>query len=285
MYDINKIPERIKKLRKTRWAEFLLFQKRCEENNVTASDIDYKKYECCKNQEELALQLGVERRSVGRWERGKSCPTIENLISICELLDCSMDYLLGCSGDLPEIDPIVKASHYSGISAEIIRYGIENPDYLDCLNFFMQPENCKAIFNHVTLSAWKSYWIDSALVKIKSPFKEQLIEIFNEYNATTPFNEINKKSYEKFLRAKFPKNKKLLMTQKTEKGIKIKGCFDTIDYSSFFQNSEFDYDSFIKYLTENTFEPLSYNAMIEIQKSKLGNLFCDLFTQYLEELN
>ena len=97
-YDINLISKRIKEMRKLRGY----------------------------TQVELADSIGVQRQAIINWEKEKNntLPAIENLVDLCEILDCSMDYLLG-SVDSPEIEPISKASHYSGISAEIIRYGVE----------------------------------------------------------------------------------------------------------------------------------------------------------------
>lgn len=52
--------------------------------------------------------------------------------------------------------------------------------------------------------------------------------------------------------------------------------------SKVFSNKEFNYSSFITYLVEHTFESLSHNMMIEIQKNKLLNRFAELFIKYLE---
>lgn len=275
MYDINMIGERIKSLRKKRWN---LYQqcKNGEENK-------YSKYICCKSQESLAQEIGVDRRTLGKWESGKCYPSIDLIISLCDILDCSVDYLLG-SGDLSEIDPISKASYYSGISPEIIRYGLEHPDYLDCLNYFMLPENCSNLFNEIILDTWKKFQIDSALEIIKPPLREDIFRFFDEYNAITPFKKLNKDTYKSFLESKLPKEKLILSSKKTKDGIKIKGCFKPIIYHNFFTNEEFDYSSFINYLVDNTFEPLSHNAMIELQKEKLSHAFINLFTKYLEEL-
>ncbi len=204
---------------------------------------EFKKYACCKSQESLAEKIGVRRQAIIDWENGNTFPSINNIIELCNAFDCSIDYLLG-SGDLPEIDPISKASFYSKISPIIIRYGREHNDYLDCLNYFMLPENCSSLFN-----------------------------------------EINKKTYKSFLKSKLPQNKLILSTKKNETGIKIKGCLNPIIYHNFFSGIEFDYTSFIDYLVENTFESLSYNSMIELQKTKLASTFVNLFINYLEDMD
>lgn len=45
-------------------------------------------------QEELALRLGVTPQAVSKWERGVGYPDIELLFYICEVLQCSTDYML-----------------------------------------------------------------------------------------------------------------------------------------------------------------------------------------------
>jgi flagellar biosynthesis component FlhA len=52
-------------------------------------------------QEEFALRLGVTPQAVSRWERGIGYPDMELLYYICEILDCSADYLLQRMNKLP----------------------------------------------------------------------------------------------------------------------------------------------------------------------------------------
>lgn len=46
-------------------------------------------------QEDLAEKLNVSKFTVSSWEQGKSMPTLDMLVNICELLDISADYLVG----------------------------------------------------------------------------------------------------------------------------------------------------------------------------------------------
>lgn len=46
-------------------------------------------------QKKLATMLNLTAASVSNWERGKRLPDIENLISLCEILQISSDELLG----------------------------------------------------------------------------------------------------------------------------------------------------------------------------------------------
>lgn len=234
-------------------------------------------------QQELADKIGVQRQAIINWENTKKniLPSVESLADICEQLDCSMDYLLG-SVDSPEIEPISKASHYSGIKPEIIRAGIDNPDYLDCINFFMHPDNCSDIFNSVTLNTWRKFWIDSSIDEINGELKNTLIKCYDEYIAITPIDSVNKQTYRCFLESKLPRERITLKTDKDNSKIYIKKCVTLLTFHSFFTDGNFNYTSFITYLAEHTFDTLSHNMMIEIQKNKLANKFVDLFIKYLE---
>lgn len=275
MSDNYEFAKRLYNKRKQRWNEY--------KNNIAEGIERIEKYKCCKTQDSFAEELGLERRAISRWETGKSLPNIKNLKKICNLLDCNVDYLFGFS-DYGETQPIALASHFSGISTEIIWYGLEHPEYLDCLNFFMHPDNCKSLFNELTIDAWRKYNIDSSLTTIESPLREEVKEAFKEYSAVTPIQDINKKTYSSFLKTKFPKDKIKIKDIPSKDGKRriIKKYHEPIKYQNFYPEKNFNYSSFIKYLVDYTFDPLSQNSFIEVQKARLSKAFVDLFTRYLE---
>lgn len=45
-------------------------------------------------QETLAQKLNVRQASVAMWETGKAKPTVNNLLKLSEILNCSVDDLL-----------------------------------------------------------------------------------------------------------------------------------------------------------------------------------------------
>lgn len=279
-YDISALAENIKstrKLRKSQYNEYL--------KNPDLLPKEYENYASCVSQSALAEAVNVSRQTIIDWEKGNTYPTIDKLIQLCKVFNCNPDYLLGFIKN-PVIEPVSTAHYFSHISSEIIDYGLKNEDYLDCLNFFMLPQNCASLFNEATLSAWRKFWIDSSLSNIKNPLKDDVLKAYAEYTAVTPITDINKKSYTAFLKKRFPEKKLILKSKKKENevGFVIKGCFEPIDYISFFEdNKNFNYQKFIQYLVDTTFEQLSHNALIESQKTKLANAFINLFTRYLEE--
>jgi len=46
-------------------------------------------------QEQLAHELDIWTRTIGRWERGEQIPDAKNIMLICEFFGCSADFLLG----------------------------------------------------------------------------------------------------------------------------------------------------------------------------------------------
>ena len=58
-------------------------------------------------QVELAKRLGIGQSSYADWERGKKKPTQDNLVKIAQVLNVSVDYLVGNSEEkLDELDNI-----------------------------------------------------------------------------------------------------------------------------------------------------------------------------------
>lgn len=48
-------------------------------------------------QYELADRMGVKQASVSAWESGAAMPSAANLIKLADILDCTVDALLGRS--------------------------------------------------------------------------------------------------------------------------------------------------------------------------------------------
>lgn len=77
------------------------------------------------SQEQLADKIGITRQGYGHYETGRNEPDFETLIKISEILQCSLDYLLGktyitdeneISKDLEEIVEISQVVKESGIN-------------------------------------------------------------------------------------------------------------------------------------------------------------------------
>lgn len=52
-------------------------------------------YDFCSSQGALAEKLNIDYKNINKWENSKAVPTLDNLINICNLLSCNIEYLLG----------------------------------------------------------------------------------------------------------------------------------------------------------------------------------------------
>lgn len=57
-------------------------------------------------QVDVAERLGISQPAYASWERGLKKPTQDNLVKIAQILSVSVDYLLGNSEEVVELDNI-----------------------------------------------------------------------------------------------------------------------------------------------------------------------------------
>ena len=82
------------------------------------------------SQEELAEQLDVSRQAVGKWEQGQSYPEVEKLISLCAVLNTSMDALMA-----DELPKNCRTDHSSPAPSEsILIPAADGNNLIRCIN-------------------------------------------------------------------------------------------------------------------------------------------------------
>ena len=85
---------------------------------------------CGLSQEELAEQLDVSRQAVGKWEQGQSYPEVEKLLTLCAVLNVSMDALMA-----DELPKNCRTDHSSPAPSESILIPAENGiSLIRCIN-------------------------------------------------------------------------------------------------------------------------------------------------------
>lgn len=269
MYDIKGVGERLKELR----------SKRANLYNENPNNKRFIIYACCKTQESLSEAIGKERRTIGNWENGKSLPDIESLIKLCNILNCSIDYFLGVT-DISEIDPVIMASHHTGISSDIIGRCMRDSHYLDFLNFVMKPENCEKLVRKFELIACGEYLNNDQLSNsnIKSSKINELNDYFEEFCCFTSPDKNNLEGYKEYLKTKLPK-------VKNNKRFNIKSYINPKIYDKvlFSENFNENYDNFISYLAEQTYEPFKQTVIIKFQKENMLKCFLSIFEKYVLE--
>lgn len=167
MYNIEKIANRIK----------------AERNRLNLS------------QEYIANYLHYsDRRTVANWEKGKTTPSLEDLLSLCNLFDCEIGYLL-CEHDTKQ-RATTDVSNITGLSnhaVEQIQYWNSTGDYIQMLNTILTSPNFDNLLYHAKeyMSAVPTY---TGLVDIKSnlhregktsgqALNDAIKQAENEYNA------------------------------------------------------------------------------------------------------
>lgn len=247
-----------------------------------------EKYAFCKSQESFAEKLKLERRTISSWERGKTLPSLCNLIEICNILDCNIEYLLGAD-EIPYINSVSKVCHFTNIKPEIISNAMDNSDYLDCLNFFMLPENCSELFEPITLSAWKKFWINENLSKIKSNFLLNLLrKLFNQFYLTTPTKDITQDMFSKFLNENIHED----MLNFTDSGNDSKKCIYVRNSLSLLAYQDFKskcdeknlYNTFIDFICTLCFNSFLNEIYIDLQKEKISDKFLIILDKYLHDI-
>lgn len=66
-------------------------------------------------QEDLAEAVGVSRQAVSKWETGEANPDLDKLVSICKVLDLSMDYLCLDKEPVVTVEPAAEIKRTNGI--------------------------------------------------------------------------------------------------------------------------------------------------------------------------
>lgn len=62
--------------------------------NTLGTNIQFARQKAGISQAELADKIFVTQQAVSNWENGKKCPQIDNIVSICQVCDCSLNEIL-----------------------------------------------------------------------------------------------------------------------------------------------------------------------------------------------
>jgi len=76
-------------------------------------------------QAELAARLGVSRDQLGKWERGRNAPSLEDLAALSEVLEASLEQLgigQGADEPMPEVEVHELYFHLSAMARQLKPY-------------------------------------------------------------------------------------------------------------------------------------------------------------------
>ena len=266
---------RIDSLRKERYE---LFRKNSKKN---------KRFDFCKNIDDFSSKIGITRKTYSNWKNKITFPKLENILDICNALECTLNYLLG-TDDLPFTKTISDVSHVTNILPEIIETAINNQDYLDFLNFFMLPDNCAELFHNIYLFEWKNFLISNRLSDINPILLKTVQKAFDKFYLIENPNDLNVGVFKKYLREFIPSDKVCFInTKKYKNYFCVSDCFSKNLYEDFKSKCppKNKYDYFIDYIGELTYSSLINNIYLEIQKKRISDSFMQLIDKYVTDLN
>lgn len=90
-------------------------------------------------QKDLAIKLGLKgETAIANYEAGYSIPKDEIKFKMCELFNCSIDYLLGKS-DIRNTEDALKEEFYNNYPEEI--KGLTTEEIITALRFYKEMKN------------------------------------------------------------------------------------------------------------------------------------------------
>ena len=164
---------------------------------------DSTKYPYCKDNKSFYTQFGCTRQTLHNWKTGVCAPSLNDFITLCNLLNCDPNYLLGkndiVSEDLHAISKKLRLSEKS------IQRIADDKFLAGLLNYYIEADSLEALINTIkdfSLTEFISKeTLDTAFMK---GFKDEVELIFAEfYINTSPLNR-NEDTYLQFLKSKIP---------------------------------------------------------------------------------
>ena len=119
------------------------------DNMIISSNIKKYREEKHFTQEELATRMNISRQSISKWERGDALPSIDNLISLSELLDLSLDELILNKEDMP-----LPLYYGKFKSKKTFIWSLVFPMFLVFYGFIMLPYSMEAFWGLIVGGVW-----------------------------------------------------------------------------------------------------------------------------------
>lgn len=267
-YDISSFGKRLKKLRTDKY----------KKDNI--------KYNFCKSQEGLAEKLDYERRTICKWENGKTHPNIEQVLDICNFLNCDIDYLLGTS-DHP-IKSAYEAADYTGIEYNNIISIINNKPLLNFLNYMLYSDDFNSIISGINNEFINKYISSDILSAYKAPLMNRIESAYAKFHANVSPFELSPKKVCDYLINEIP----LSSFSKSGEGtfsnfLKENLSFDRINQISINNkftsdtNEQIIYDAFISDTISCTFEIMEYMHTRDLKMYQLAHSFLNVVNMYI----
>lgn len=160
-----------------------------DNKNILSTRIKELRTELGLTQEELALKLGLKgKSSIANYESGKITPSDEIKLKMCNIFDCSMDYLMGKTifksiDDLYQnMDNTFIGIYYKRYFNKLLDIGISNSDVKTILDiYFTTPKYSDLLNNKDNISQKQTESLDLVLKKYSPLIYKETLAIINEF--------------------------------------------------------------------------------------------------------
>lgn len=104
--------------------------------------------------DEYSRNIESKRKTISNWEGGKAAPSLADLIALCNILDCDIEYLIG-DIDVPRKETLT-AMELTGLSEKTLKTVLNlhrnnQIDWgLDTLNFLLENEKIEEFLYYLT---------------------------------------------------------------------------------------------------------------------------------------
>ena len=118
------------------------------------ADLAEKMIPISRDGDEHARNIESKRKTISNWESGKATPSLADLIALCNILDCDLEYLIG-DIDVPRKETLT-AMELTGLSEKALkttsnlRRNNQIEWGLDTLNFLLENEKIEEFIYFLT---------------------------------------------------------------------------------------------------------------------------------------
>lgn len=251
---------------------------------------DPENFNYCKTQELLSEKImssksnaPIDRRTVINWENGNSTPNLQQLIQLCECLDCDADYLLGKSES--PLKATNEISKYLGISEENIETIKRNKLIQEILNYFLSSGELKKMTEEINNISLISHISGDLLSHYSEQFKAKIRYSYMSSQTNTYALDERGKNFKQNLKREFPYKGKNIGTLRQYLQYNIdKDVFDQILALSEFDKNHNEknlYSVFIDTIADFTFEPLMNIQINDFKIHNMSQAFLDSLIRFI----
>lgn len=250
---------------------------------------DSEKYSYCKNQEIFAEKMNIDRRTLSSWQNSSTYPTIEQLLTICELLECDADYLLGMNDEPLKTEREI--SEKTGISQKVLANVGYDEKLLKALNYFFDTEEMFSVIQKIHKNCLSEYKTEDFLNGFSDKLLGKIEAIHHKFDWEILPTEKTEDKYAEYLKKGIPYDKvksTLDEPKKFELYLKKHLCEDKLNYIEIemenknCSDEKSKYDTFIEMMVVFTYRELEYKLSKELEMKRISQTLERMVSNYIE---